>query len=105
MKIKTVAAAGALGLGIGFVGMVAGTGTANAACGDLTTPPLERVRCLTEANLEQFGASINPANQINTFLNGTTDPDTGENDGLGILDQPATFVQSLQDFASGPVAP
>ena len=49
-----------------------------------------------------FADSVNPASNINTFLHGTTDAD-GNNDGLGILDQPKTFVTSVKDFlTSGP---
>jgi hypothetical protein len=51
--------------------------------------------------------SVNPVNQVNTFLHGTEavpgDPTT--NNGLGILDQPTTFVNSLKTFFNGPVSP
>ncbi|RDH74936.1 hypothetical protein DVS77_28780 [Mycolicibacterium moriokaense] len=104
MKIKSIAAVGAMGVGLGFASFVAGTGTASATCNTPTTPPAERVSCLVNADLATFKDSISPANNINTFLHGTTDSD-GNNDGLGILDQPQTFVNSLKDFASGPVAP
>ncbi len=103
MKIKSIAAAGVLGIGMGALSMI-GAGTASAECGTPTTPPLERARCLTQESLAQFGASISPSANIDTFLHGTTDSE-GNNDGLGILDQPQTFKDSLKDFASGPVAP
>lgn len=99
MMIKSVAAAGALGVGLGVASLV-GAGTAAADCGDLTAPPLERARCLTQANLASFGTSISPQYNIDVLLNGTTD-----NPELGLLDQPKTFVDSLKTFASGPVAP
>jgi hypothetical protein len=104
MQIKSVAAVGALGLGLG-VASLAGAGTASAqTCGE-TTPPLtpNRVVCLIGEQTGTFFMSVSPANQLDTFLNGTTTD--GVNDGLGILDQPQTFVNSLQDFANGPVSP
>jgi hypothetical protein len=51
-----------------------------------------------------FAETANPVSQtnVNTFLHGTTDAD-GNNDGLGILDQPKTFVDSVKSFlTSGP---
>jgi hypothetical protein len=101
------ASAAALGA-LGTAGLMAAA-PAQAACND-DTPPLTpaRVECVTNANIAQFVDSANPATQINTFLNGTNDPDTGENDGLGILDQPNTFVNSVVGkggFLDGPREP
>ncbi|WP_123023308.1 hypothetical protein [Mycolicibacterium stellerae] len=114
MKIKSIAAVGAMGLGLGFASFIGGTGTASAECGLPTTPPAERVSCLVNADLSEFASSTNPANQLNTLFNGTdtetcvTD-NTGEhcetsNDGLGLNDQLDTFKDSLADFAAGPVS-
>ena len=70
-----------------------------------------RYVCIVQQNLATFAETANPVNQVNTFLNGTDTEScdasgcTTTNDGLGILDQPATFVASLQSFFSGPVAP
>jgi hypothetical protein len=111
MKIKSVVAVGAMGVGLGLAGLVGGTATASAACNE-TTPPLSipRVECVTNANIATFQDSINPANQLNTFLNGTDTTEGGvtTNDGLGVLDQPATFVNSIVGpggFLDGPREP
>ncbi len=71
MKIKSIAAAGAIGLGMGFAGLFVGAGTASAQCNQATTPPLERAQCLVNADIAGFLDSANPVNQVNTFLNGT----------------------------------
>lgn len=104
MRIKSVAAVGALGVGLGIASFI-GAGAASASCTSDPIPVSERVGCLVNADLATFAGSVDPAANIDTFLNGTDDPDTGENDGLGIKDQPQTFVNSLKDFAAGPVAP
>lgn len=71
------------------------------------TPPLTpaRVACVAAEQTNTFVSTANPATQINTFLNGTNDPVTGKNDGLGIKDQPATFAASIGDFLNGPRSP
>ena len=116
MKIKSIVAAGALGVGFGIVGLVGGAGTANAACKDVT-PPLSvpRVECVTNANIATFQDSINPANNLNTLFNGTdtevctngggTPECHNENDGLGLNDQLGTFASSVGDFFNGPQEP
>jgi hypothetical protein len=103
------AAASALGA-LGTAGLMAAA-PAQAACND-DTPPLTpaRVECVTNANIAQFVDSANPVNQVNTFLNGTDTTEGGvtTNDGLGILDQPATFVDSVVGkggFLDGPREP
>jgi hypothetical protein len=117
MKTKSVAAVGALGLGLGIASFIGGTGTASAEqCGEEPiglTP--SNIICNINAQTGTFFMSVNPANQLDTFFNGTDStvctegngkPECHtENDGLGILDQPQTFVNSLQDFAKGPVSP
>jgi hypothetical protein len=94
------AAVGALGA-MGTAGLMAAA-PASAAPGVATCSPA--ILCSVTPSLETFFDSINPANQLDTFLNGTTDED-GNNDGLGILDQPTTFVNSVADFLSGPRLP
>ena len=42
MKIKSIAAVGAMGVGLGIASFIGGTGTASAACDEAITPPLER---------------------------------------------------------------
>ncbi|MDX1885090.1 hypothetical protein [Mycolicibacterium sp. 120270] len=107
MKIKSIAAAGAISAGLGIAGFFAGTGTASAACTDDPIPVGERVGCLTNASLAEFARTTSPAYNIDVFLNGQNevagDPTT--NNGLGILDQPQTFVDSVGEFLSGPKAP
>ena len=52
MKIKSIAAVGAMGVGLGVASFIGGTGTASAACNE-ETPPLTpaRVECVTNANI------------------------------------------------------
>jgi hypothetical protein len=103
------AAAGALGA-LGTAGLMAAA-PAQADCSTAGTPgytpPLTpaRVQCVAAEQTNTFISTANPATQINTFLNGTNDPDTGVNDGLGIKDQPATFAASIGDFLNGPRSP
>ena len=70
------------------------------------TPPLSpaRVVCVFNEQTGTFAMTVNPANQIDTFLHGTdaVPGDSSTNDGLGILDQPATFAKSIGDFLNGP---
>ena len=63
-----------------------------------------RYVCIVQQNLATFAETANPVNQINTFLHGTDEVpgDPSTNDGLGILDQPKTFVNSVKTFLSGP---
>ena len=106
MKIKAIAAAGAIGLGMGVAGLV-GAGTASAqpnpppGCGESPigiTPG--NIVCNIQSNGSSFAMSVSPGYNLGVLLNGTEDsPD------LGLLDWPTTFVTSVQDFASGPRAP
>jgi hypothetical protein len=115
MKIKSIAAVGALGVGLGVASFIGGTGTASAACED-TTPPLTpaRVTCVAAEQGNIFINSVNPVNQLGILINGTAeegpaDPVTGDpttvRSGLGLIDQPATFVGSVGDFLNGPRSP
>lgn len=108
MKIKSIAAVGAMGVGLGFASFIGGTGTASAACNDETDPLTPaRVECVTNANIGTFLATTDPFTAVDTFLNGTTDEE-GVNDGMGIKDQPATFVNSIVGkggFLDGPREP
>jgi hypothetical protein len=105
MKRAFIAAAvGVIGA-LGTAGLMAASPAQAQTCAT-DTPPLtpNRVVCVIGEQTGTFFMSVNPATQINTFLNGTTDSD-GNNDGLGILDQPATFVKSVGDFLNGPRSP
>jgi len=99
-RALVTAVAGAFGA-MGAVGLIAAA-PASAAPGVATCSPA--ILCSVTPSLETFFNSVNPANQLDTFLNGTTDED-GNNDGLGILDQPTTFVNSVGEFLSGPRLP
>ena len=44
--------------------------------------------------------SVSPGYNLGVLPNGNED-----NPDLGLLDQPTTFIRSLQRFASGPIAP
>lgn len=105
MKIKSVVAVGAMGAGLGLASFIGGTGTASAECNQATTPIVERIQCLTNADLAAFGSSIDPATQLDILINGNDDDtDFGS---LGLAHQPATFVNSLVGeggFFSGPIS-
>lgn len=108
MKIKKVAAAGAIGIGMGVAGFIGG-GTASAdTCPPPdptpTTPVTQRVACLAQNYTNSFLTTIDPRYNANVLIFGTVD-DNGNRSGLGLVDQPATFAQSLRDFFSGPVGP
>jgi hypothetical protein len=106
MKIKSFAAVGALGVGLGVASFIGGTGTASAdVCG---APPIgiinpANIACVTNAEVSEFLRTTSPQYNIDTLLNGTGQG--AENDGLGLLQQPGTFVSSVQTFLSGPTAP
>ncbi len=80
MKIKSIAAVGALGVGLGIAGFVGGTGTASAACGRDDSPPLptRRVDVRDERRPVRFRDKQRPgATAIDVLLNGTDNRDTG----------------------------
>jgi hypothetical protein len=118
MKIKSIVAVGAMGVGLGIAGLVGGTTTASADCstgdpappaGPAYTPPLTpaRVACVTNEQLAEFARTTSPQYNIDVLLNGTVDGD-GNNSGLGLLDQPSTFVNSIVGpggFLDGPRSP
>ncbi|OBK74847.1 hypothetical protein [Mycobacterium sp. 1274761.0] len=109
MKIKSIAAVGAMGLGLGVASFIAGTGTASAdQCG---TPPFglhpANIACVTNAEVGDFLRTTSPQYNIDVFLHGQNETagDPSTNNGLGILDQPKTFVDSVGEFLGGPKAP
>jgi hypothetical protein len=112
MKIKSIAAVGAMGLGLCLAGLVGGTGIASAApCDDpmTATPPLTpaRVACVTNEQLAEFGRTISPQYNLDVLINGTVD-DEGNRSGLGLVDQPGTFINSIvgeDGFLDGPRSP
>jgi len=116
MKIKSVAAVGAFGVGLGVTSFIGGTGTASAdQCGEVPigiTPT--NIICNVEAQAGTFAESISPQRNIGILLFGeeTADVAGGEDSvpsGLGLVDQPRTFVNSIvgqpDSFLSGPRAP
>jgi hypothetical protein len=101
------AAAGAIGA-LGTAGLMSAAPASAQTCAE-DTPPLtpNRVVCVIGEQTGTFFMSVNPVTAADTFLNGTTDAD-GNNDGLGILDQPQTFVNSIVGpggFLDGPRSP
>jgi hypothetical protein len=100
------AAAGAIGA-LGAAGLMSAAPASAQTCGETTTIGTGRIVCLINEQTGTFFMSVNPVNQLDTFLNGTDavpgDPTT--NDGLGILDQPQTFINSVGAFLNGPVSP
>lgn len=105
MKIKSIAAVGAMSAGLGIASFLGGTGTASAVCDQADTPPLERANCLVSKDLGAFLDSTDPFNQVNTLLEGNEDDtDFGS---LGLNHQLDTFQNSLtgeRGFLSGPVS-
>lgn len=122
MMIKSIAAAGALGVGLGLASLVGGTGVASADCSSQTipnpdtpppdevpnpgyTPPLTpaRVACVTNEQLSEFARTTSPQYNIDVLVNGTED-----DPGLGLVNQPQTFVDSIfgpGGFLDGPRSP
>jgi hypothetical protein len=110
MKIKSIAAVGAMGVGLGLASLVGGTGVASAApCDDPSdgayTPPLTpaRVACVTNEQIAEFGRTISPQYNLDVLVNGTAD-----DPGLGLVNQPGTFVDSIVGpggFLDGPRSP
>jgi hypothetical protein len=105
MNIKSVAAVGALGVGLGVASFIGGTGTASAdQCGQLPTGfTPTNIACVTNADISEFLRTTSPQYNIDVLLNGSGEGD--DNNGLGLLQQPQTFVNSVGDFFSGPRAP
>lgn len=72
------------------------------------TPPLtpQRVACVAQEQVNTFLVTTDPGYNYDILVNGTPDPDspTGR-DGLGLKDQPQTFVDSVGDFLNGPRSP
>src|SRR5262249_32779877 len=110
MKIKSVLAVGAMGVGLGVAGLVGGTATASAACGDLTTPLLDRANCLVSQDLGTFQETVNPLNGIPTLIYGGDPADDGPYGGLGLTQQLDTFKNSIvgtpdtTGFLGGPIS-
>jgi len=103
MKIKSIAAVGAMGVGLGIASFLGGTGTASAACGEVTAPPLERLECFTNAELGAFLNSTDPFVAYNTLMNGNDD-DTPYGS-LGLTQQFSTFQKSLVGIPPDPADP
>jgi hypothetical protein len=108
MKIKSIAAVGAMGVGLGLAGFI-GAGTASAAPDPCeATPALTpaRVACVAAQQTNTFISTANPVTQVNTFINGTpTDTPFGS---LGVAHQGQTFVNSITGqggFLDGPRSP
>ena len=102
MKIKSVAAVGAMGVGLGVASFIGGTGTASAGPAECDALPIGggKLACLTNDQVGTFLQTTSPGYNIDVLLNGNEDdPD------LGLLDQPTTFANSIGDFLNGPTNP
>ena len=79
MKIKSVAAVGALGVGVGIASFIGGTGTASAdQCGEVPigiTPT--NIICNVTTNVTTFAESISPQRNIGILLYGRRDGGCG----------------------------
>ena len=106
MKIKAIAAAGAIGLGMGVAGLITAGSASADRCGenseDMPAGPIGtgKIICNIQSNGASFFMSVSPAYNAQVLLNGTAD-----NPELGLLDWPTTFVNSVGDFLDGPRAP
>jgi hypothetical protein len=115
MKRALIAAAtGAIGA-LGTAGLMTAAPASADDCSSFAVLQ-GRFVCIVQQNATTFVDSINPVNQVNTFLNGTDSEVcdasgcTTVNDGLGVdLSKPDnqlnTFVNSVQHFLGGPYAP
>ncbi|MDT5209030.1 MAG: hypothetical protein QOF67_1445 [Mycobacterium sp.] len=117
-KTLIAAVAGAIGA-MGTAGLMAAAPASAAPC-TATTPPFTpaRAACVAAEQGQTFVNSINPVTNVNTFLHGTdvttcsgtpaAPSCSTSNDGLGIVDQPQTFVNSIfgpGGFLDGPRSP
>ena len=100
MKIKSIAAVGAMGVGLGIASFVGGTGVASAACGDVPNPLLERANCLVSQDLAAFANSTDPFVAADTLLNGT--PEDTPYGSLGLTEQLNTFRNSIVGIPGTP---
>ena len=115
MKIKAVAAAGAIGLGMGVAGLITAGSASAEECGapGSDAPPFAgpigtgTIICNVVSNSGSFFMSVSPDYNARVLLFGTQNDD-GTPSGLGLVDQPATFVGSIfgpGGFLDGPRAP
>ena len=116
MKIKAIAAAGAIGLGMGVAGLITAGSASADECGANNDPPVGpigtgKIICNIQSQGSSFFMSVSPANQLGILVFGTEEDD-GEGgtvrSGLGLVDQPATFVNSIVGpggFLDGPRSP
>ncbi len=108
MKIKSIAAVGAMSAGLGIASFLGGTGTASADCGEATTPILERANCLVSQDLAGFANSTDPFVAADQLLNG--DPSDTPYGSLGLNHQLDTFKNSIvgtedtAGFLGGPIS-
>jgi hypothetical protein len=104
MKRLLVMAAGTLGTigaALAVTGVITPAPASAQECGETPiglTPG--NILCNIASNGSSFAMSVSPQYNLGVLLNGNED-----NPDLGLLDQPSTFLRSLQTFASGPMAP
>ena len=111
MKRLLVMAAGTLGT-VGAALAVTGVITpapASAQNCALDTPPFTpaRAACVAAEQTGEFLRTASPDYNLRVLVFGTVDDD-GNRSGLGLVDQPATFVNSLvgpEGFFNGPRSP
>lgn len=106
MKIKSIAAVGALSAGLGIAGFI-GAGVSSAAptesC-ESTTPAFTpaRAACVAGENVAIFGNTTNPAYQLDQLLSSGED---SNGNAVGLTHWGSTFQSSVGDFLNGPRAP
>jgi hypothetical protein len=95
------AAVGALGA-VGAAGLMSAAPASAEECG---APPIGIINpgnivCNIASNGSSFAMSVSPGYNLGVLVNGTEDAPE-----LGLVNQPQTFVDSVQRFLSGPIAP
>ena len=99
-KMLIAAAAGAIGA-LGSAALMSAAPASAEECGATPigiTPG--NILCNIQSNGSSFAMSVSPGNNLGILVNGTTDHPE-----LGLVNQPQTFIDSVQRFLSGPIAP
>ena len=98
MKIKSIAAVGAMGVGLGLASFIGGAGTASAGLAATdAAPPVDanRVACVSQRALGEFLRTDPPAVNLDVLVNGTADDDPLRQLVSASSHQPNTFTDSL----------
>jgi hypothetical protein len=102
---RTLIAAAASAIGaMGAAGLMSAAPAQAEVCGEAPiglTP--SNIICNINAQTGTFAMTVSPQYNLGVLVYGTDEG--GERSGLGLVDQPGTFVGSVQRFLSGPMSP